>query len=217
MADSTRKDFIEELKAMKERMEELFKCNFGAVAGEEEDRAQPEAAWMPSADIFDTEKEIVYILDLPGVPDDELQVECKADRLWVSGKRAEDMPVGAFGSNRAAPGCFFAYIRASVRGAEGRHTGRVQKRRAPHRGPQGTLFEQPQAKGARPPGRVGAEDGDGGRKAEVRMSGGPDTRYPGAKRKRLGRKRQFLLQPAVSAGTVFSRLLWHSSGSNLIP
>jgi HSP20 family protein len=93
VAGSSKTTFIEELKAMKERMEELFLRNFDT---EEQEAAQdiPAADWIPLTDITDTGKELVYVLDLPGVLDSGLQVEFKADRLWVSGSRPNDLPEG---------------------------------------------------------------------------------------------------------------------------
>ncbi len=90
MAANVKNDFIEELKAMKERMEELFVRNF---TGGDEKQGDPEdsADWVPLADIVDTGQELLYILDLPGVPEENLKVECKADRLWVSGSKRENV------------------------------------------------------------------------------------------------------------------------------
>ena len=68
--------FIEELKAMKERMEELFLRNF-TVEEKEEAQDVPSADWIPLTDIMDTGKELVYAIDLPGVLESDLQVEFK--------------------------------------------------------------------------------------------------------------------------------------------
>ncbi len=91
MASSPREGFIEELKAMKERMEELFvrTCNPGA-----DDASQNSGEWTPSADIVDTGDALVYTLDLPGVMDSDLEVECREERLWISGSRKEILPTG---------------------------------------------------------------------------------------------------------------------------
>ena len=93
MADRTKSAFIEELKAMKERMEELFLSNFQTDKGEEAEQTRA-GGWLPLADLVDTGKELVYILDLPGVRSEDLQVECRGDRLWVSGTRLEALPEG---------------------------------------------------------------------------------------------------------------------------
>jgi HSP20 family protein len=89
----TRNDFIEELKAMKNRMEELFTRNF--TASENKSAMQRAEDWVPMADIVDTGHEMVYVLDLPGVTEEDLQVECKAEQLWISGKKADGVPEGA--------------------------------------------------------------------------------------------------------------------------
>ncbi|MEM5790374.1 MAG: Hsp20/alpha crystallin family protein [Syntrophobacteraceae bacterium] len=92
MADGTINPFLEELKEMKQRMEELFQRNFsfGGEHAEEQTRSE----WFPVTDIIDTGREIVYALDLPGVHEKDIQVECKDNRLWVSGTKGEDIPEG---------------------------------------------------------------------------------------------------------------------------
>jgi HSP20 family protein len=84
-------DFIEELKAMKERMDELFQRNFTDEGQYSTDR---EEDWMPAVDIIDAGRDLVYVLDLPGVMDEDLQVECKDNRLWISGRKGEWIPDG---------------------------------------------------------------------------------------------------------------------------
>ncbi|MCE5335768.1 MAG: Hsp20/alpha crystallin family protein, partial [Desulfobacteraceae bacterium] len=82
-------DIIEELKAMKERMEDIF---FRSVApGEQgtEGEAERSDNWIPLTDILDTGKELLYTMDLPGVLEENLEVECKDERLWISGSRRE--------------------------------------------------------------------------------------------------------------------------------
>ena len=85
-------EFIEELKAMKERMDELFERNF--TADENQYGTEREEDWLPAADIVDTGKALVYVLDLPGVMDEDLQVECKDNRLWISGRKGGGIPDG---------------------------------------------------------------------------------------------------------------------------
>lgn len=38
--------------------------------------------------------QLVYLMDVPGVMEQDIQLECKADRLWVSGFRRNDLPEG---------------------------------------------------------------------------------------------------------------------------
>jgi len=93
VAGSGMKDFLEELKAMKERMDDLFTSSFDAEKGEK-DEPQGSANWVPMCDIVDSGKDLVYSIDLPGVMEHDIQVECKDNRLWVSGLRKSDLPEG---------------------------------------------------------------------------------------------------------------------------
>jgi HSP20 family molecular chaperone IbpA len=91
VAETGKKDLLDELKAMKERMEDLFVLNFNQGL---KDKPQRTEDWVPMSDIIDSGKELVYSIDLPGVMEHDIQVECKADRLWVSGLRKNDLPQG---------------------------------------------------------------------------------------------------------------------------
>ena len=90
-AETGRKDFLDELKAMKERMEDIFTRSFDPEA-DRQDRGRRQDDWVPLSDIVDSGKELVYSLDLPGVMEHDIQVECKDDRLWISGLRKDDLP-----------------------------------------------------------------------------------------------------------------------------
>ncbi len=94
MAEGYKKDFLDELKAMKERMEEIFTRNFDPDTKDEECQSQAHEDWIPMTDIIDSGSELVYAFDLPGVLEDDIQVECKAERLFVSGLRKDDLPQG---------------------------------------------------------------------------------------------------------------------------
>lgn len=48
------------------------------------------AAWMPRADIRETEKDYVIDLSLPGIRKEDVKVEVKDDVLTVSGERKSD-------------------------------------------------------------------------------------------------------------------------------
>ena len=91
MAETGKKTLLDEIKAMKERMEDLFVLNFDRGG---KDKPQRTEDWVPMGDVVDSGKELVYSLDLPGVMEHDIQVECKADRLWVSGLRKNDLPKG---------------------------------------------------------------------------------------------------------------------------
>jgi len=43
--------------------------------------------WVPALDVWETENEIVYAFDLPGIPEDEIEVELEDGSLTVSAER----------------------------------------------------------------------------------------------------------------------------------
>jgi HSP20 family protein len=43
--------------------------------------------WMPAVDIWETENEIVYAFDLPGISEDKISIELEDNLLTVSGER----------------------------------------------------------------------------------------------------------------------------------
>jgi HSP20 family protein len=43
--------------------------------------------WVPSLDVWETENEVVYAFDLPGIPEDAITIEVKEDTLSVSAQR----------------------------------------------------------------------------------------------------------------------------------
>ena len=44
-------------------------------------------AWAPAVDVWETETDIVYAFDLPGIPEDKISVELEDNALTVSGER----------------------------------------------------------------------------------------------------------------------------------
>ncbi len=88
-AETGKKDFLDELKAMKERMEDIFTRSFDPGADRQE-RGRKEDEWVPMSDIVDSGTALVYSLDLPGVMEHDIQVECKDDRLYCL-----TLPLGA--------------------------------------------------------------------------------------------------------------------------
>ena len=44
-------------------------------------------AWVPALDVWETEHEIVYALDLPGIPEDNISVELDEGALTISAER----------------------------------------------------------------------------------------------------------------------------------
>lgn len=44
-------------------------------------------SWMPAIDVWETDSELVYAFDLPGMSEDDISIEVHDDTLTVSGER----------------------------------------------------------------------------------------------------------------------------------
>ena len=44
-------------------------------------------SWVPALDVWETEADVVYAFDLPGIPEDAISIEVKDDALTVSAER----------------------------------------------------------------------------------------------------------------------------------
>ena len=47
-------------------------------------------SWVPPVDVWETDNEIVYAFDLPGIPEDKIAVELHDDNLTVTGEREHE-------------------------------------------------------------------------------------------------------------------------------
>ena len=50
-------------------------------------------SWVPTADIWETENEVVYAFDLPGIPEDKVSVELADDALTITAEREREQQV----------------------------------------------------------------------------------------------------------------------------
>ncbi|HVS84571.1 MAG TPA: Hsp20/alpha crystallin family protein [Gaiellaceae bacterium] len=50
-------------------------------------------SWIPTADVWETEDEVVYAFDLPGIPEDKVSVELDEGALTVTAERAREQKV----------------------------------------------------------------------------------------------------------------------------
>src|SRR5439155_26567786 len=57
------------------------------VNGLLEGNGRANQAWVPALDVWETESEIVYALDLPGIPEDKISVELDDGALTITGER----------------------------------------------------------------------------------------------------------------------------------
>jgi HSP20 family protein len=46
--------------------------------------------WVPPVDVWETDRQLVYAFDLPGVAEEEIQIELQEDTLTVTAKRERD-------------------------------------------------------------------------------------------------------------------------------
>jgi HSP20 family protein len=84
MATLVRWEPFRELAALQNDMGRLMSTFLGQgqVNGENGERA-----WMPAVDVWETDNELVYAFDLPGISEDEISVEYDDGALTVSGTR----------------------------------------------------------------------------------------------------------------------------------
>ena len=50
-------------------------------------------SWVPTADVWETEKEVVYAFDLPGIPEDKISIEVEDGALTVTAEREREEKV----------------------------------------------------------------------------------------------------------------------------
>lgn len=50
-------------------------------------------SWVPVADVWETENEVVYAFDLPGIPEDKISVELDDSTLTVTAEREREQKV----------------------------------------------------------------------------------------------------------------------------
>jgi HSP20 family protein len=72
-----------ELATMQSEMSRLMN---GLVEG----NGREVRSWVPTMDVWETEQEVVYEFDLPGVPEDRISVELHDDTLTVSAERERE-------------------------------------------------------------------------------------------------------------------------------
>ena len=73
-----------------------------------EGNGQTTQAWVPALDVWETEAELVYAFDLPGIPEDKISVELEDGAVTVSAdrERAEEVSNERFYRNERRFGQF---------------------------------------------------------------------------------------------------------------
>jgi HSP20 family molecular chaperone IbpA len=83
---------VNELKAMKERMDALYMKSCVGL-GKENQTSGSASSWQPEVDVLETEREWFFIADLPGVREEGLRLEVVDNTLRISGNKPADTEV----------------------------------------------------------------------------------------------------------------------------
>ena len=84
MATLVRWEPLREVAALQNEMTRVVNSLFSTTAGNGGSLAH---TWTPPVDVWETEQEIVYAFDLPGIPEDQISLEFEDGALTVSGER----------------------------------------------------------------------------------------------------------------------------------
>jgi HSP20 family protein len=87
MATLVRWEPFRELATMQNEMSRLMNSVFGGTNGESN------RDWVPAVDVWETESELVYAFDLPGIPEDKISIEFEDGALTVSAERERSQEV----------------------------------------------------------------------------------------------------------------------------
>jgi len=79
---------MREFDSMFDRMNRMFGSQFHGANNEQEYAA---GEWCPLTDIYETEEEYIFKVELPGMDKKDINIEVKDDVLWIRGERREDM------------------------------------------------------------------------------------------------------------------------------
>ena len=86
MATLVRWEPFRELAALQSEMSRFMN---GLLEG----NGQSGQSWVPTADVWETEKEVVYAFDLPGIPEDKISVELEDGALTLTAERERQQTV----------------------------------------------------------------------------------------------------------------------------
>ena len=83
MAALVRWEPFRELATLQHEMSRLMNSFAGGTGG----NGETTRGWVPAVDVWETEGEIVYAFDLPGIPADKISIEFEDGALTVSAER----------------------------------------------------------------------------------------------------------------------------------
>jgi HSP20 family protein len=114
MATVVRWEPFREIATLQNEVNRLMNTTFGG-------NGATSRSWVPAVDVWETEKELVYAFDLPGISEDEISLELVEGALTVSAERerTQELSEENLYSLRAA----FRHVQPHHRAAAGRRRG----------------------------------------------------------------------------------------------
>ncbi len=85
MATLVRWEPFRELASLQNEMSRLLNAFEG--------NGRTNQTWVPALDVWETENELVYAFDLPGIPEDKISVELDEGALTITGERERTQEV----------------------------------------------------------------------------------------------------------------------------
>jgi HSP20 family protein len=85
MATLVRFDPFRELASLQNEMSRMMSGVFAESTGQRGSRG-----WIPALDVWESENEVVYAFDLPGIPEEKISVELEDGTLSVSAVRERE-------------------------------------------------------------------------------------------------------------------------------
>ena len=79
---------MREFDSMFDRMNRMFGSQLHGDKNEQEYSA---GEWRPLTDIYETEEEYIFKVEVPGLDKKDVTIEVKDDTLWIRGERREDV------------------------------------------------------------------------------------------------------------------------------
>jgi HSP20 family protein len=86
MATLVRWEPFRELAALQSEMSRFMN---GLLEGD----GRTKQSWVPTVDVWETDAEVVYAYDLPGVPEDAISVELEDGALTITAERAREQTI----------------------------------------------------------------------------------------------------------------------------
>jgi HSP20 family protein len=77
---------LRELAALQNEMSRFLGSTLGEGNGQQR-------AWVPAVDVWETDKEVVYAFDVPGIAEDKISIELEDNALTISGERERTQEV----------------------------------------------------------------------------------------------------------------------------